>query len=815
MGAESSSLDLTEQQLTEIPEDAIQKIERLHELNLSGNRIKQLPGGLDRLHSLNLSENEMTEISPEIIATLATYFSLRELNLSKNKIAEFQDPLKPLTALKVLDLSHNELSGVQVSLHLDELNLSKNLIPEFPSHLPDSLKKLNMDFNRMLNVEISFERLESLSIVMNGLACFSSSTRLPNLKVLNLNMNDLPGLPDMRIVTPKLEHLSADGNSLEEVPHLPETLIKLSLARNSIERLIDFKTETPSLAYLDLASNCVPDIGKLPHTIRSLNLSSNRLSVIPNMDLPSLKKVNLAHNNLTQVPKLTSSRLKGVVLSGNQLETLDGFIFPKSLVTFIASKNRIKEIPLSLATLPGLKTLELCWNEITRVPPEISKSTIATLNLSMNPIESLPDLPRSIQTLMVVGCHLKQLPETLASTHLVELCASNNELTSIPYIESLEICRVSRNHLECFPRVPKTIHIVDVSHNQISKGHSHFPNQEIIDLDISHNHFASMPKHLLKAQSLLWFDMSYNPFGKLKASFKDLDNLKKIACIGNNMVVYGGRNTSIIILDVLEDQPYDPEEHLSINRVACSDIVGVSEMTGKRPTMEDTVCVKYHDGISTFAVFDGHKGNASSIWASRIYADLFYECGSVTKQFLYNAVETISEKLKEKELVDGSTAIICTVSKTKLYMCNVGDSRAIVLDDQGGVTFSTKDHKPSDKTEINRVMSIGGTITDMRIDGKLAVSRSISDFYVDGIMRDPDVFQRVISPHDKWLILCCDGVWDVLASEEIGKMSLSAKDAKTFACDIRNVAYGLGSRDNITVIAVDLRELVARMPEEE
>ena len=815
MGAEETAVDLSEKELTEIPADAVKKIMRLHELNLSNNQIKALPRDLDRVRVLNLSGNEMRELSAEMIEALQTYVSLRELNLSKNKIAEFQDCLKGVKGLRVLDLSKNELSDASVSIPLEELNLAKNLIPEMPAHLPQSLKKLTLDFNRLLAVDQSFERLESLSIVMNGLASLSSSVRMPNLKVLNLNMNDLCGLPDMSVVTPRLEQLTADGNSLEEVPNLPETLLKLCLARNAIERVIDFKTVTPELQHLDLASNCLTEIGELPHTIRVLNLNTNAIESIPDMELPVLKKVNLAHNRLTRAPKLRSSHLKLAILSSNELDSLSGFVFPKTLQHFTASKNKLKEIPQALITLPGLKILELCWNMITEIPASITRSTIDTLNVSMNPIEKLPEMPRSIKTLMVQGCRLKEIPESLSSSHLVELCASNNELTAIPFIETLEILRVSRNQLTSFPKVAKNIQILDVSHNQISKRTSNFPSAAIVDLDISHNELQSMPKNLLKCHTLLWFDISYNKFGKKKVNMREIQTLKKIGCIGNHMAAFGNQNTSIILQDVIEGQPYDPQEHVSINRLAVSDIVGFSEMTGKRPTMEDTVCIKEKEDISTFALFDGHKGNASSIWASRIYADLFFECASMSKQFLYNAIETISEQLKEKEINDGSTAIITTVSKTKLYACNVGDSRAIVLDDEGGVAFSTKDHKPSDKTEISRVMSIGGTITDMRLDGKLAVTRSISDFYVSGIMRDPDVFQRIINPRDKWLVVCCDGVFDVLTSEDIGLMSRSATTAETFACDIRNTAYGLGSRDNITVIAVNLRELVARKPEAE
>ncbi|OEH79123.1 protein phosphatase 1a (formerly 2c) magnesium- alpha related protein [Cyclospora cayetanensis] len=88
----------------------------------------------------------------------------------------------------------------------------------------------------------------------------------------------------------------------------------------------------------------------------------------------------------------------------------------------------------------------------------------------------------------------------------------------------------------------------------------------------------------------------------------------------------------------------------------------------------------------------------------------------------------------------GSTGIIAVmeaidpgIPEYMLHVANIGDSRLMVLHEDGTFTPMSVDQKPSDPLEMSRVRRAGGSVirTAMavwRIDGRLALSRSFGDF---------------------------------------------------------------------------------------
>ena len=99
-----------------------------------------------------------------------------------------------------------------------------------------------------------------------------------------------------------------------------------------------------------------------------------------------------------------------------------------------------------------------------------------------------------------------------------------------------------------------------------------------------------------------------------------------------------------------------------------------------------------------------------------------------------------------------------------LYVANVGDTRA-VLNRNGNAQRLTIDHKASDPVEIERVLSVGGTIKDGRVAGGLAITRALGDhaFKNYGLSSSPHISKQTLSSLDKHLILASDGVWDTVS----------------------------------------------------
>jgi serine/threonine protein phosphatase PrpC len=139
------------------------------------------------------------------------------------------------------------------------------------------------------------------------------------------------------------------------------------------------------------------------------------------------------------------------------------------------------------------------------------------------------------------------------------------------------------------------------------------------------------------------------------------------------------------------------------------------------------------------------------------------------------------------------------------FVASIGDSRVVRVF-EGGSRRITVDAKPTDRNEYERLREAGLPINlEGRIGRKLAVSRSLGDFWCgDGVFVSPDVTQFEISEQDDAVIIACDGLWDVVSDDAAAEVVTKAKTAADAAVSLRNFAFALGSKDNITVIVIKL-----------
>jgi len=138
-----------------------------------------------------------------------------------------------------------------------------------------------------------------------------------------------------------------------------------------------------------------------------------------------------------------------------------------------------------------------------------------------------------------------------------------------------------------------------------------------------------------------------------------------------------------------------------------------------------------------------------------------------------------------------------------------------------GVVPLTDDHKPDREDEKDRVEAAGGQIlywNGRRVMGVLAMSRAIGDQCLQPyVIPDPEITILQRREDDELIIMGSDGIWDVLSNEETCQLAKRALNrarskganaraaAKVAATVLTRAALAKGSRDNITVIVVDLR----------
>lgn len=95
-----------------------------------------------------------------------------------------------------------------------------------------------------------------------------------------------------------------------------------------------------------------------------------------------------------------------------------------------------------------------------------------------------------------------------------------------------------------------------------------------------------------------------------------------------------------------------------------------------------------------------------------------------------------------------------------LYCANAGDARG-VLCRAGKAVRLTYDHKGTDKQEAKRIMDAGGFVMSGRVNGVLAVTRSLGDSSMkEFVVGAPYTTETDLSDEDEFIILACDGVSD-------------------------------------------------------
>ncbi|XP_041843457.1 protein phosphatase 1G [Melanotaenia boesemani] len=125
----------------------------------------------------------------------------------------------------------------------------------------------------------------------------------------------------------------------------------------------------------------------------------------------------------------------------------------------------------------------------------------------------------------------------------------------------------------------------------------------------------------------------------------------------------------------------------------------------------------------------------------------------------------------------GTTAVVALIRGKQLIVANAGDSRCVVSEHGKAVDMSY-DHKPEDEVELARIKNAGGKVTmDGRVNGGLNLSRAIGDhFYKRNkalppeeqmISAMPDVKVLTLNEEHDFMVIACDGIWNVLSSQEV------------------------------------------------
>ncbi|OWZ09434.1 CAMKK/CAMKK-META protein kinase [Phytophthora megakarya] len=289
---------------------------------------------------------------------------------------------------------------------------------------------------------------------------------------------------------------------------------------------------------------------------------------------------------------------------------------------------------------------------------------------------------------------------------------------------------------------------------------------------------------------------------------------------------------------------------------------GVSSLEGRRSSQEDrwvvfpTISSIFDCNGSSLApwtietayigVYDGHGGEECAnilheqlhTWIFKSQEASYLSCKDLQDYCFESLDASVCDYLLHKDDLSGSTATGVILrpgmnGNVLLTIAHVGDCRLVLGKRDGSTVELTQDHRLTLDTERQRIIQLGGRVVNNRVNGVMAITRAFGDLEFKGMLnphhgsngssgfsrafRDekvpplltakPDVHEVEIDPrNDDFLLLACDGLWDVFTSDEATAIF---RERVEFHGDLQLAAHELAqegirrySNDNITVIAV-------------
>lgn len=276
---------------------------------------------------------------------------------------------------------------------------------------------------------------------------------------------------------------------------------------------------------------------------------------------------------------------------------------------------------------------------------------------------------------------------------------------------------------------------------------------------------------------------------------------------------------------------------------------------------QDSFCIKTklqgNPNIHFFGVFDGHGqfGTQCSNFVKDRLVEILASDPSLLQDPLkaYNsALLTTNDELHTSEIDDsmsGTTAITVLVIGDKLYVANVGDSRAVIAVKDGANRISahdlSNDQTPFRKDEYERVKLCGARVLSVdQVEGLkdpdiqnwgdeetqggdpprlwvqdgmypgTAFTRSLGDCTAEkiGVIAVPEVQTAQLTPNHLFFIIASDGVFEFLSSQAVVDMAARFSDPRDACSAITGESYKLwldheNRTDDITIIVVNVKHL--------
>lgn len=563
-GTGMSRVEVSDNLISTLSMSSLFGLERsLRELNFRNNKFTSIPGSaldrLQRLRDLNLSHNLINEVRVETDFPLNLLSSLKSLDLSYNSLTSLdQYSFRLLASLQHLDLSSNNIYSLnQMTFHSTTTAIESGIemASNISSNAPQTtyLEFLNLADNRLDKIP------------------FSTIHNLSTLRVLDLSYNIISSTSDIIDYSGRglvLHQLHLQNNRItslgEDAFENFARIDQLFLSNNPIELIEDNAFRNLNVYSIDLRGCNLQKVGPyswsgLERQLKILDLSQNQLGSAFNEEI----FFNDSFNNLE-------------VLTGFKMNEASLFLSPLSLLSsqysiqdlslkhppnFSPSFNpvryemhfpSVRRLALSRFTYGSkvtrsdllgfgdynLEEVDLSDSNLEEVTSDAFDSTpsLKYLNLSKNRIRRIDSnsfrvLGRSLTSLdLSSGLRIRTFPCAIMSplNSMVNLNLMNNDLETLSRADD---CFHSLIHLQNL--------LLDFNSLKSISSDLFKPLSELVSFSVSFNKITQIDSGTFnELDSIEKLDLSYNQIRKIGSmSFSNLRNIRSINLEGNDIEI--------------------------------------------------------------------------------------------------------------------------------------------------------------------------------------------------------------------------------------------------------------------------------------
>ncbi|KAL6533868.1 hypothetical protein OROHE_013701 [Orobanche hederae] len=204
-----------------------------------------------------------------------------------------------------------------------------------------------------------------------------------------------------------------------------------------------------------------------------------------------------------------------------------------------------------------------------------------------------------------------------------------------------------------------------------------------------------------------------------------------------------------------------------------------------------------------YGVFDGHGGKHAADFACYHLPRFIVEDEDfpqdiervISSAFLQTDTAFAEACSLDADIASGTTALAAIVLGSSLVVANAGDCRAVLC----------------------RREASGGYVYDGYLNGQLNVTRALGDWHMEGLKcqkggpltAEPELMRTSLTEEDEFLIIGCDGLWDVFMSQnavDFARRRLQEhNDPIMCSKDLVDEALKRKSGDNLSVVVVCFR----------